>query len=112
MLSSADKQKMRGGFEQVVGLLGVPATWRQVKAPNGSHAATVGFRTAGKDDQEVVQAYGIDTVIITCLSKDFPTAPVKFDEFEIMTETYVANAVHPIHLNAELIGYKVLARGR
>ena len=32
MLSAGDRQKVRGGFEQVVSLLGVTSTWSAGKA--------------------------------------------------------------------------------
>ena len=114
MLNANLRATWRSGQLALIRAAGVQCAWRQVKAPNATATAVVGFKTAGKDDQEVINSYGIDTVIITCAAVDFASAPAKYDEFVINNETYIANAVHPIHepSTADVIMYKVLARGR
>ena len=110
-LLAADFNKVRGGFEQVVGTLGVPVVWTQAIAPNATKTVTVGFKTAGKDDAAIVNAYGQSAVIMTFLAKDMTQAPVKFDEVALNGNRYTLDAVHEIHLNGILVGWKGMSRG-
>ena len=112
MLSATDANNLRGAFTTAIDALGVPATWTQAKPPADTKNITVGFRTAGKDDQEIVAAYGIAAKIITMKAADFTTDPEKFDSLLIMNERYTLDAVMPVHLNGAIIGYKAYARGK
>lgn len=110
-LGAVDFNRVRGSFEQVIGLLGVPAAWSEAIAPNATANLVIGFRTAGREDTEVINAYGPHSVIMTFAAKDMPQAPVKFDSVEIRGTRYTLDAVHPIHLNGSLIGWKAFSRG-
>ncbi len=113
MLGTGDHAKVRGGFKQVISLLGVPATWTQVLPPNATLTATVGFKTAGKNDSEVVNSYGIGAKIITFDADNFRTQPPKkFDKLEVMGEVYILDEVMMVHLNGEVVGFKAYARGK
>lgn len=113
MLDTAFRNVLRGEFENVVDMLGVPGTWTQAKPPNNTLPTTVGFKTAGLDDKEVVNAYGVGAKIITFKAADFATtAPEKFDQLTIAGERYTLDEVMPIHLNGVLIFYKAFVRGK
>lgn len=111
MLSSAVSSSIRSQFETAVDMLGVPATWSRAKAPTPTQLLTVGFRTAGVKDAEIVNAYGINATIITVRATGVATAPEKFDSFTIQGIRYTADAVHPIHLAGAVIGWKVYCQG-
>ena len=110
MLAGADFGLTKASFLQVIDLLGVPATWTKA---DGSLSAdvVVGFKTAGKEDVAAVNAFGWGVVIMTGAVRDFPQAPEQFDRIEIKGLFYTINAAHPVHLNGEQIGYKILAKG-
>lgn len=108
--------KMRNAYISTIDLLGVPATWTQTKAPNRTANMTIGFRTASKDDVEVVNTYGFGSKIVTFKAGDFTAdEPVKFDRVQINPpggETYALDAVLAVHLNGTVIGYKGFIRGK
>ena len=111
MLGAGDFSKVKGSFEQVVGLLGVPSTWTQAKPPHGTAAINVGLKTAGPKDVEIVNAFGIDAKILTIRAIDMTTPPEKFDTFTVNGERFTADAVHPVLLNGTVIGWKIYIRG-
>ena len=111
MLNQATYNKVRGGFEQAIGLLGVPADWAEAVPPNASATVVIGFRTANREDTEVVNAYGPHAVVMTFAAKDMPKAPVKFDSVVVKGTRYTLDAVHNIHINGDLVGYKAYSRG-
>lgn len=111
MLNLIDHGKVRGSFEQVIGLLGVPVSVTQTKPPKAVVNTIAGVRTAGMNDQAIVNAYGHNTIIFTLMKKDFATDPEKFDKITYNGKTYVMDAVHPVLLNGTLIGFKVYSKG-
>ncbi len=111
MLGTSDFNRIKGSFEQVIALVGVPATLQRAKSPGSTVSLVVGFKTAGVKDVEVVNAYGLNAVIITVAAKDTTTAPEKFDVLTINGVRHTADAVHPVHLNGTIIGWKVYVRG-
>ena len=112
MLEQSLFDDVRGSFNLAIDMLGVPSTWTQAKPPNATATPTIGFRTAGLNDTEVVSAYGIGAKIVTMKVTDFTVAPQKFDTIEVLTERYTLDAVNPVHLNGVVIGYKAYIRGK
>lgn len=112
MLGASDYNNVKGSFEQVIELLGSPCVWTQAKPPHATKTVRAGFRTAGAQDTEVVNAYGMGAKIITLKAADFTTAPEKFDKLQFGTERYTADSVQPVHLNAAVIGWKIFVKGQ
>lgn len=112
MLGAVDYGNVKGSFEQVIELLGSPCIWTQAKPPHATKTVRAGFRTAGAQDAEVVNAYGIGAKIITLKAADFTVPPEKFDKLQFNAERYTADSVQPIHLNAAVVGWKIYARGQ
>jgi len=102
----------RAGYELVIETLGTPATWTQAKPPHATKSVTAGLKIAGNEDDALVQAYGVGARVITVKAKDFTAAPEKFDRVTMGSETMTIEAVHPVHLNAALVGYKLYVRGK
>lgn len=111
MLTEAAISGIRTQFDHTVAALGVPATWSRAKAPSPTKAVTVGFKTAGVRDTEIVNAYGLNAVVMTMRAIDTAVAPEKFDTFTVHGVRHTADAVHPVHLNGEIIGWKIYVRG-
>ena len=111
MLASSDFANVRGSWESGVTMLGVPAAWTRAKAAGAAANLTVGFKTAGVKDVEIVNAYGINAIILTVRAIDVTVPPEKFDTFVVSGQRITADAVHPVHLNGSVIGWKIYARG-
>ena len=94
--------------------LGSPCTFTQTKAPSTTKSITAGFKTAGVRDEAITNAYGIGAKILTVKSSDFLVAPEKFDKFQFdgQEEVYKAEAVHPIHIGAEVVFWKIYIKGK
>ena len=106
-----DLSQMKAAFKTVITELGVPAVHEAAAPPNTRTTVDkLGFKTVSKDDQVIVNSLGVDAKVITVDKSDVAVIK-KFDSFEIGSETYVAHSVHPIHLGAEVIGFKVFAKG-
>lgn len=112
MLTQPLTDDIKKSFNLAIDMLGVPSTWTQAKPPNSTATPTIGFRTAGINDAEVINAYGIGAKIVTMKVDDFTVAPEKFDEILVLAERYTLDAVNPIHLNGAVIGYKAFIRGK
>jgi hypothetical protein len=110
MLDQSISLQMRAAFDNTISTLGVPAIWSPADKST-TVSLTVGFRVVGKDDILVINSYGVETRIITLATSQTAVIPTKFDTFTIGTLTLVVHAVHSIHLNADLIGYKCYAMG-
>lgn len=112
MLDQKVKSETHGAWEMAINLLGLPATWIQAKPPNASKGITVGFKTAGWKDTEVVNSYGYGAKIITMKAVDFTTTiPEKYDTIEVNGERYTLDEVMPVMLNDKLLGHKGYVRG-
>jgi hypothetical protein len=103
---------MKAQYESVIDTLGVNVIWTQAKPPHANKAVTAGIKIAGNDDEALVQSLGVGARIFTMKASDFTTAPEKFDRLVVGTEAYTAEAVHPVHLNAALIGYRIYTKGK
>lgn len=113
MLDLKHTRDMKKAFETTIDALGVPAVWTQASG-GGTGNLTIGFRTAGADDNEIINAYGIGAKIVKMKASDFtpPVEPQKFDSIVINSERYTLDACMPIHLNGALIGFKAYVRGK
>jgi len=112
MLGAALFSSMKSQYNFTIDTLGTPMQWVHVKS-GLTKTVNAGMKIAGDNDAALVQAYGVGARIITVKAIDFSTdKPEKFDKFVSGAETYIAEAVHPVHLNAEVIGYRVYIKGR
>jgi hypothetical protein len=60
-----------------------------------------------------VNAYALAGKTITAKVSDFMnTPPEKFDSFTIKGEKHIAETVTPVRLNDEIVGYKIVTRGK
>lgn len=111
MLGTALFSAMKSQYEMVIDTLGVPMVYSHTKT-----GATVnlvgGMRIASDEDQALIQSYGVGARIITLKASAITVPPEKFDRFTVQSETYIAEAVVPVHLNGALIGYRVYIKGR
>jgi len=112
MLTTALFATMKAQYERTIDTLGATMIWTQAKPPNNNKAIVAGMKIASDQDTALVQAYGVGARVITVKASDFPVAPEKFDRLVCGTEAYTAEAVHPVHLNAALVGYKIFVKGR
>ena len=112
MLTASLFSTMKSEYERIIDTLGVQMNWTQAKPPRNTKQVVAGMKIAGVQDDAIVQAYGVGARIITVKAADFATAPEKFDKFAVGTESHIAEAVHQVHLNAQLIGYKIYVKGK
>jgi hypothetical protein len=103
---------MAAGFNTAIDSLGVPMLWTQAAEGGQSASIVAGFRAVGKDDEVIINSYGIETKVITVKVDSLPVPPQKFDRFVVQGETYVAQSSHQIYLNGVLIGHKCYCKGR
>jgi hypothetical protein len=103
---------MARAFSMTINTLGAPMKWVQAKAPKATAEIIAGFRAVGVRDVALVNAYGVEAKIITVRAGTTPVPPAKFDSFEVAGEVYVAQAVHEVHANERLLGYKLFCKGR
>ena len=111
MLSIADRAKVEGAFDQIIDLFGTQFEHHMAKPPKTVTNVRIGFKSVGKDDTEVVNSLGMSAKIITIKVDSLGTPPAKFDRFIRPGESYTADAVHPIHLNDKIVGYKIYCKG-
>jgi hypothetical protein len=107
MLDLDTKNTYRGSWEQVIDTLGVPAVIHATGG--GSKSCVVGFKTTR--DEEIVNAWGVGTKVVTIKVTDAPEVK-KMDRVDIGNERYTFDAVFPVHLNADLIGWRCVVKGK
>jgi hypothetical protein len=112
MLGAALFNQMKAGYDQVIDLLGSPVMWTQTKPPRNTVQIIAALKIADDSDDAIVNAYGVGVRILTAKASDFIVPPVKFDSFAMGNEVYIAEAVHPVHLNNALVGYRVMVKGK
>jgi hypothetical protein len=111
MLDAATKGKMAAAFSTAIVTLGSPMQWQEALPPNRTATITAGFRAVNRDDLSIVNAYGVETKVITVRAQDLPQAPAQFDAFIINGERYVVQASHQVHLNDLLVGHRCYCKG-
>lgn len=112
MFDAGTQSNLRGAFEQVLSLAGSSMTWRQTKAPHASKTVVGYIRMVGKDEIELINAYGMNAKILTLAAKDFTVKPEKFDTFVVGADKYTASAIQDVMLNNAVAFYKVYLRGQ
>jgi hypothetical protein len=101
MLSLDDKNKYKAAWEQTIDTLGVPCTF--MSKTSGTVNCVAGFKTTR--DEEIVNAYGIGSKVITIRAMDVPEV-TKLGSCEIGPERYTFDAVLPVHLIDQLLGWR------
>ncbi len=99
-------------FKQAVALLGTPMT---MVSPQGEVIAvslTCGLRMVGLDDINIVNAYGIETRIITVDADLVQRPPVQYDAFLLGSARFVVQAIREVRMNDTLLGYKCYCRSQ
>ena len=109
MFDLATKNKLKGSYVTAFDLMAQPGSVEIAKPPHTVIPVNVGFRHAGATDTEVVNAYGMNAVIITFKAADI--TPAKFDELTVDGKRFTLDAVHPIHVNGDLLFFKAYAKG-
>lgn len=112
MLPIATYNATLASIRQAVDMLGVPASWQQTKAPNNTANMNMGIRRAGRNDEEVINAYGHGAILGTAMADSFPVPPEKFDKVVVQGEDMTINTVNPVALNGTVIMYKLVMRGK
>ena len=101
-------------YAQIIDVLGVTADLQRVKPPATITAGIkVGFASISKEDQALVNAYGVSGKVITFKAVDVAaTPPAKFDTIVCGTERYVIDTVVPVHLpGGVVVGWKAYIKG-
>ena len=102
-------------YAAVINTLGVPVTLARAKPPSTVTAnIKVGFAGISKEDQVLVNSYGINGKVITFKAVDVvATPPTKFDSVTMASgETYTIDTVVPVHLpGGAIVGFKAYIRG-
>jgi len=111
MLGAALFATMKAQYERTIDTLGIPMVWTHTKTSATANLVG-GMRIASDEDSAIVQSMGIGARIITLKAAGLTAAPEKFDRFAVGNEVYIADSVHPVHLNAQLIGYRVYIKGK
>lgn len=112
MFDASMQTKIRGALEQMLGLAGSAMTWTQAKPPAATRAVNGYIKMVGKDETEIINAYGMNAKVLTVAAKDFTTRPEKFDTFTLGADRYTVNAVQDIHINNAVAFYKIILRGQ
>jgi len=106
-LHQSIRQAQYDAFDQ----LAVPVTWTQTKAPNATKDISVGFKSLGWRDQELINAYGIGAKIFTIKVSDVPDVQ-KFDVITLDGERYTIESVMPAHVGGLHVYHKVIVKGK
>jgi len=109
MFSANQLQQITGALLSTFDLLSQPASLEQAAPPHKITPCFVGFKYAGEGDQEIINAYGIGSAILTFRASQ--VTPAKFDTLKLDGKSFTLDAVHPIHVNAQLLFYKGIAKG-
>jgi hypothetical protein len=102
---------MTAAFNQAIGVLGIPAYIISAKTSVRIDLPSVGFASMGKQDEALVNAYGVAAKVITIRADQIANIPEKFDTMFIGAERFVLAGVHPIYCGPAVIGYKCYAKG-
>jgi len=114
MLGSAIFAALKTEYDRAVDSLGFPATFTVAKTDASIKIPKVGFATIGRDDDALIQAYGVGARVITIKASDVTAPPVKFDRITIGAEVFTFEAVHNVHLpgTGAIIAYRCFSRGK
>lgn len=104
----------KADYEKVIDTLGVNANLQRVKPPAvQTNGIKVGFAAISKEDQILINSYGVSGKVITIKESDVTTTPpIKFDRIVIGNEAFVIDTVVPVHLpGGVIVGYKAYIKG-
>ena len=96
---------LKKGFKTTIDYLGTSALFK-------TKTIKLGFKTAGVKDEEIVNTYGVGAKILTIDIDTITVIPKKFDYIHIDSHKFVFEAVQPIYLGAEHVGYKIIVKGK
>lgn len=109
MFTSADHAKIKTGFLTAFNLACQTATIEKATPPHTVTTIKVGHAIAGADDTEVINAYGIGSVILTFDAIE--VTPEKFDQVTVGANKLTIDAVKPVKINDEIIFYRAFTKG-
>ena len=102
---------MTEAFNRAIATLGLPASISPAKGGKSISIPAVGFASIGRQDETLVNAYGVAAKVITIRADQMgATVPAKFDTVTIGSEKFVLAAVHPIHSGTAVIGWKCYSK--
>lgn len=108
-----DLVKTLAGFQQGMAELGQhQMTWTEAQLPNRTQMFRGYCKMAGNRESEVVNAYGVDTRIVTLPGGVLPIDPKKLDEiqFDGMVLTVIAPP-QPTMIGGVVFKWTLLCRG-
>ena len=109
MFTASLRNALESAYINAFDMMAQPGSIEQAAPPHTITQVSVGFKYAGNNDQEIINAYGIGAAILTF--KASQVTPAKFDEVTIDGKKHVLDAVHPIHINGDLVFYRGIAKG-
>lgn len=113
MFSPAQQAAMDDAWLMALRLLAqTEITWTQAKPPNATMTAMVAARHVGSDETEIVNAYGIDTLMIVAEASLFPERPTKFDRIDSVNGVHIVQGAMERVLSNRITFYQLFCRGR
>jgi len=112
MLDNALKSQFISAHALAITMLGTPVDFKDTAGV--TTRLTAGIKTGGTDDSELVNAYGVGTKILTIRKADLLATPKKFDQVHVVGtgERLTVSSVVDVHLNGDLIAYKLIIAGK
>jgi hypothetical protein len=80
-------------FSELVNTLGIPGTHTVATTAAAADIPKLLFRTIGRAEEQLVNAYGADAAVIITLAASGTIS--KFDEFKLKGMRYIVQAVMP-----------------
>lgn len=112
MFNQQFQDKMKNAWlTAFANLAQVEVTFTATKPPHETATFFVSFRYIGRDDPELLNAYGPGAAAIIADATSFPVRPVKFDKFVTKAGTFVAQAVHERIVSNEVSFFEIYAKG-
>jgi hypothetical protein len=112
MFTQQVQDKLKAAWRATLANLAqVEVIFTATKPPNQSAKFFVAFRYIGRDDPELLNAYGPGAASIIADSTLFPVKPVKFDKFISKAGTFVIQAVHERIVSNDVSFYEIYAKG-
>lgn len=104
----------KASYDRLIDVLGIPASLHYTKVPADVHPLPkIGFATVSKQDDAIINAYGVGARIITIKASDVTRAPIKFDRVQVGSEFYTIDTVTDVHLpgTGSIVGYRCFCKG-
>lgn len=90
------KQDADNNWLQVLMTFNHTPVWRQADAPQTVLTVTGHATPFRPDEVELINAYGINGMNLRCRASQFPTAPKKLDQFEVLGRIWTVGGVTPV----------------